>query len=43
MGKLNPRLTTLVPAVCPGCESQNLRVVRLTSNTSELQQEKGQA
>ena len=39
MGKLNPHLSTFkVPAVCPGCESPNLRVVRLTSNTNELQQ-----
>ena len=38
MGKLNPHLSTFkVPAVCPGCESPNLRVVRLTSNTNELQ------
>jgi hypothetical protein len=39
MGKPNPHLSTFkVPVVCPGCESQNLRVVRLSTSTKELQE-----
>ena len=38
MGKPNPYLSTFkIPAVCPGCQSTNLRVVRLTSNSKELE------